>query len=108
MSICPDILSHIQGALVMRKLIVLAAAAVFTGLQAAPASAADITGAGSTFVFPIMSKWSAGYSAAHSAVPGTKVSYQSVGSSQGIAQIRSAAVDFGASDAPLRPEELQK
>lgn len=85
----------------MRKLTVLAVAAVLTG---SPALAADITGAGSTFVFPILSKWSADYSAAH----GSKVNYQSVGSSQGIAQIKSATVDFGASDAPLKPEELQK
>jgi phosphate transport system substrate-binding protein len=88
----------------MRKLTVLAVAAVLTGFQVASAFAADITGAGSTFVFPIMSKWSAAYSAAN----GTKVNYQSVGSSQGIAQIKGAAVDFGASDAPLKPEELQK
>ena len=87
----------------MRKRAVLAAAA-FTAWQILPASAADITGAGSTFVFPILSKWSADYSAAS----GTKVNYQSIGSSQGIAQIKSATVDFGASDAPLKPEELQK
>jgi phosphate transport system substrate-binding protein len=69
-----------------------------------PAAAADITGAGSTFVFPILSKWSAGFSAA----TGTKVNYQSIGSSGGITQIKGATVDFGASDAPLKPEELQK
>jgi phosphate transport system substrate-binding protein len=88
----------------MRKLTALAAAAAFTGIQILPASAADITGAGSTFVFPILSKWSADYSAAS----GNRVNYQSIGSSQGIAQIKSATVDFGASDAPLKPEELQK
>jgi ABC-type phosphate transport system substrate-binding protein len=45
----------------MRKLTVLAVAAALTGLPGAPAPAADITGAGSTFVFPILSKWSAAY-----------------------------------------------
>jgi len=66
--------------------------------------AAEITGAGSTFVFPILSKWAANYST----VSGNKVSYQSVGSGAGIAQIKAATVDFGASDAPLKPEDLQK
>ncbi len=68
------------------------------------ASAEDITGAGSTFVFPILSKWSADYAA----TTGTTVKYQSIGSRGGIAQIKSASVDFGASDAPLRPDDLQK
>src|SRR5580765_7983486 len=69
-----------------------------------PASAEDITGAGSTFVFPILSKWAADYAA----TTGTIVKYQSIGSRGGIAQIKSASVDFGASDAPLRPDDLQK
>jgi phosphate transport system substrate-binding protein len=104
MSVCPDIQKHIQGSPSYAQAHRAAAAAVFTALHIPPVSAADITGAGSTFVFPILSKWSADYSAAN----GVKVSYQSIGSSQGIAQIKSAAVDFGASDAPLKPEELQK
>ena len=69
-----------------------------------PVSAADITGAGSTFVFPILSKWSADYATQH----GTRVNYQSIGSGGGIAQIKGATVDFGASDAPLKPAEIQK
>src|SRR3974390_75121 len=68
------------------------------------AAAADIAGAGSTFVFPILSKWSADY---HRAT-GATVIYHPIGSGAGIAQIKSAAVDFGASDAPLKPDELQK
>jgi phosphate transport system substrate-binding protein len=71
---------------------------------AGPAVGADITGAGSTFVFPILAKWSADYSAA----TGTRVNYQSIGSAGGITQIKSATVDFAASDAPLKPAELQK
>jgi phosphate transport system substrate-binding protein len=82
------------------RIAVLAMASSF----AASAAAADITGAGSTFVYPILSKWSADYSAA----TGTKINYQSIGSGGGIAQIKAATVDFGASDKPLPPDELAK
>src|SRR5882757_1902125 len=68
------------------------------------AQADDITGAGSTFVFPILSKWSGEYSAK----TGAKLDYQPIGSGRGIVQIKAAAVDFGASDAPLKPEDLRK
>ena len=74
----------------------------------APAAAdklsAEISGAGASFVFPLVSKWSADYNAA----TGRKVNYQSIGSGGGIAQIKAATVDFGSSDAPLKPEELAK
>ena len=66
------------------------------------AQAADITGAGASFIYPVMSKWSADYSSA----TGNKVNYQSIGSGGGIAQIKAGTVDFGSSDAPLKPEEL--
>ena len=68
------------------------------------ASANDITGAGATFVFPVMSKWSSEYAKE----TGKKVNYQSIGSGGGIAQIKAATVDFGSSDAPLKPEDLAK
>ena len=64
--------------------------------------AAEITGAGATFVFPAMSRWSADYNAATQ----VKVNYQSIGSGGGIAQIKAKTVDFGSTDAPLKPEEL--
>jgi len=64
--------------------------------------AAEITGAGATFIFPLISKWSADYNKATS----NKVNYQSIGSGGGIAQIKAATVDFGSSDAPLSSEEL--
>ena len=82
-------------------------AAVFglaTLLAAGSVHAADISGAGSSFVYPILSKWSASYNAK----TGKKVNYQSIGSGGGIAQIKAATVTFGASDMPLRPEELAK
>jgi phosphate transport system substrate-binding protein len=64
--------------------------------------AAEITGAGATFIFPLISKWSADYNKA----TGSKVNYQSIGSGGGIAQIKAATVDFGSSDKPLSSEEL--
>lgn len=73
-------------------------------LSAAVAQAAETTGAGSTFVFPILERWAAEYGAK----TGDKISYQSNGSGAGISQIKAASVDFGASDMPLRPEELEK
>lgn len=83
-----------------RALLALSASMLLTGA----AQAADITGAGSTFVYPILSKWSADYSRAG----GAKVNYQSIGSGGGIAQIKAGTVDFGASDKPLPPQELDQ
>ncbi|WP_363797665.1 phosphate ABC transporter substrate-binding protein PstS [Lysobacter firmicutimachus] len=72
---------------------------------AAPAGdqvAAQITGAGATFIYPLLSKWSDDY---HKAT-GAKVNYQSIGSGGGIAQIKAGTVDFGSSDKPLASDEL--
>src|SRR5262245_61219385 len=68
------------------------------------ASAAEITGAGASFPNPIYSKWADAYQKA----TGNRMNYQSIGSSGGIRQIRAKTVDFGASDAPLKVDELQK
>ena len=68
------------------------------------ASAAEVTGAGSTFVYPVLSKWAAAYKTE----TGVSVNYQSIGSGGGIKQIESKTVDFGATDMPLKPEELAK
>ncbi len=72
----------------------------------APASGsrvtAEISGAGASFIFPLVSKWSADYNAA----TGNRVNYQSIGSGGGIAQIKAATVDFGSSDRPLDSAEL--
>ncbi len=68
-----------------------------------PAEAgATITGAGSTFVYPVLSAWASDY--ANSS--GTKVNYQSIGSGGGISQVKAGTVDFGASDQPLDSAEL--
>lgn len=71
-------------------------------LFATSAMAADITGAGSTFVYPILSKWSSVYTG------GSRINYQSIGSGGGIKQIESKTVTFGASDKPLSVAELNQ
>lgn len=68
------------------------------------ASAADITGAGATFPYPIYSKWAEAYKAQ----TGIGLNYQSIGSGGGIKQIKAKTVDFGASDMPLKSDELDK
>jgi phosphate transport system substrate-binding protein len=78
----------------------LAAAALSVGLSA---NAVDITGAGATFPYPIYAKWAEAYKAK----TGSNMNYQSIGSGGGIAQIKAKTVDFGASDMPLKPEDLQ-
>jgi phosphate transport system substrate-binding protein len=70
--------------------------------QAGDQVAAQITGAGATFIYPLLSKWSDDYNKA----TGHKINYQSIGSGGGIAQIKAATVDFGSSDKPLSSEEL--
>ncbi|MDB5773525.1 MAG: phosphate transport system substrate-binding protein [Burkholderiales bacterium] len=67
------------------------------------AFAADITGAGATFPYPIYAKWAEAYKKA----TGTGMNYQSIGSGGGIKQIKAKTVDFGASDMPLKPEDLE-
>src|SRR4051794_25378419 len=68
----------------------------------AGSSAAQITGAGSTFVYPVLAAWSADYAKQ----TGQAVNYQSIGSGGGISQIEAGTVEFGATDQPLDPKEL--
>ena len=79
---------------------------VAAGLVAASTSAyaADITGAGSTFIYPVLSKWADAYKKES----GSGVNYQSIGSGAGIKQIEAKTVTFGATDAPLKPDQLEK
>lgn len=67
-------------------------------------SGAQITGAGSTFVYPVLSAWAADYRKQS----GTSVNYQSIGSGGGISQVEAGTVDFGATDQPLSSDELAK
>ena len=79
----------------------LAAATFAFGLSTATA---DIIGAGATFPYPIYAKWAEAYKQK----TGVGMNYQSIGSGGGIAQIKARTVDFGASDMPLKPDDLQK
>jgi phosphate transport system substrate-binding protein len=81
-----------------------AAALGLSAMMATSAFAADITGAGATFPFPVYAKWAEGYKAA----TGTGMNYQSIGSSGGLKQIRAKTVTFGASDAPVKGADLDK
>jgi len=81
-----------------------AAAAVGMSLAVGSALAQEVTGAGATFPAPLYAKWADAYNKA----TGVRINYQSVGSGAGLKQIRSKTVDFGASDMPLKDDELTK
>ena len=80
------------------------AALAMCGALATVAQAADISGAGATFPFPIYAKWADAYKKD----TGNGLNYQSIGSGAGIKQIKARTVTFGATDAPLEPKELEK
>lgn len=84
------------------KISMLVAATAFA--LAGAATAAEITGAGATFPAPVYAKWAEAYNKA----TGNKLNYQSIGSGGGITQIKAKTVDFGASDMPLKPADLEK
>ena len=86
------------------KTVAAAAVAAATMSFSHMALAADITGAGATFPFPVYAKWAEAYKKE----TGTGLNYQSIGSSGGLKQIRAKTVTFGASDAPVKGEELDK
>ncbi|MEP7067930.1 MAG: phosphate ABC transporter substrate-binding protein PstS [Usitatibacter sp.] len=88
----------------MRIARILAPALVAAAAIATSAFAVDITGAGATFPYPIYAKWADAYKKATS----SGMNYQSIGSGGGIKQITAKTVDFGASDMPMKPEDLQK
>jgi len=85
--------------LTKKRLSLLIASLCLSGM----AHATDVTGAGSSFVFPVISKWSQDYSK----TADNRINYQSIGSGGGIAQIKAATVDFGASDAPMSADDLK-
>ena len=74
------------------------------GLAGASAQT-QLTGAGSTFINPVMTKWAAEY---HKVAPGVQINYQSIGSGAGIKQISEGTVDFGATDGPMTDEAIAK
>jgi phosphate transport system substrate-binding protein len=85
---------------VLRSTLLAAALTLAGGLV----SAQDVTGAGATFPAPVYAKWADAYNKA----TGARINYQSVGSGAGIRQIKAKTVDFGASDMPLKDDELAK
>ncbi|HKI61794.1 MAG TPA: phosphate ABC transporter substrate-binding protein PstS [Mariprofundaceae bacterium] len=87
----------------MKKMIFAAALIAFGSMSTAQA-AATITGAGATFPYPVYGKWAYDYNKK----TGVQLNYQSIGSGGGIKQIKAKTVDFGASDAPMKPAELNK
>lgn len=88
----------------MKTFVVGAAAAAFSVTLVGVSNAAAITGAGSSFIAPVLSKWAEGYKAATS----NEVNYQSVGSGAGIKALLSKTVVFGASDKPMSDADLEK
>ncbi len=84
----------------MKRLVLSAVALSVAGAV----SAQVINGAGATFPYPLYAKWAYMYQKE----TGTKLNYQSIGSGGGVRQIKNRTVDFGASDAPLKPEETRK
>ena len=85
------------------NLIILTAFLIVGSLAQDSTAGKIITGAGATFPYPIYSKWAYAYAKE----TGVKLNYQSIGSGGGIRQIKAKAVDFGASDAPMDPKELE-
>ncbi|HEY2678102.1 MAG TPA: phosphate ABC transporter substrate-binding protein PstS [Steroidobacteraceae bacterium] len=83
----------------LKRLLILGAAACLS----MAAAAADISGAGATFPYPIYSKWADAYKK----LSGVGLNYQSIGSGGGIKQIKAKTVTFGASDMPLKPDDLK-
>ena len=88
----------------MKHWTTLAAAGMLAAVAFAPANAADISGAGATFPYPIYAKWADAYKKE----TGNGLNYQSIGSGGGIKQIKAKTVTFGASDAPLPGKELDE
>jgi phosphate transport system substrate-binding protein len=90
--------------LTLKKALTVAALSISAASFAPAAMAADFTGAGASFPYPIYGKWAEAYKAR----TGTGMNYQSIGSSGGIKQIKAKTVDFGATDNPVKFEDLEK
>src|ERR1039458_2456810 len=86
-----------------RKRFAIAGAAAVLGFAAVLAAAADISGAGATFPYPIYAKWADAYKR----LTGIGLNYQSIGSGGGIKQIKAKTVTFGASHRPVKPDDLK-
>ena len=87
----------------LKKAIAIAVLSATTASFSVSANAVDMTGAGSSFIYPVLSKWAEAYKAK----TGHNLNYQSIGSGGGIKQINAKTVDFGATDDPVKAEDLQ-
>ena len=105
-SFVPNSIEETDPVQVRTKMTAWLGALAIGGVLAAPSpiTATELSGAGATFPYPIYAKWAEAYKAKS----GVTVNYQSIGSGGGIKQINAKTVDFGASDMPLKPEELDK
>src|SRR3990167_5670344 len=99
-----DHLQTTKGPSMFSRSIRLFALGTTLTLSTGAALAQDITGAGATFPAPIYAKWADAYNKA----TGARMNYQSVGSGAGIRQIKAKTVDFGATDMPLKDEDLAR
>src|SRR5437773_2134276 len=99
---CPQFASFERNTQMSLKTIAVAIAGLTMTAFATSALAAEISGAGATFPYPIYAKWAAAYRS----VSGVALNYQSIGSGGGIAQIKAKTVTFGATDMPLKPKDL--
>jgi phosphate transport system substrate-binding protein len=105
LSRCARVTSRLSAAGAIGALaapLAVAAALIVAGAAAPAAHALDISGAGATFPYPIYAKWADAYKTK----TGVALNYQSIGSGGGIKQIEAKTVDFGASDMPLEPKDL--
>ncbi len=100
----PDLSNHQEDDLMFKRAILRVSLGLALGTAALSAQAADITGAGASFPYPIYAKWAAQY---HQET-GNRVNYQSIGSGGGQQQIIAKTVDFGASDDPMKPADLEE
>jgi phosphate transport system substrate-binding protein len=91
------------GAVILVAALAIGSAKLTWATSSGQGAGIQLTGAGSTWVYPLVSKWSAEYQK----LTGAQVNYQSIGSGGGIAQIKAGTVAFGASDMPLKPEDLK-
>jgi len=98
------VLSHDKKGVDMSFKMIRTAVAVAMALVSGAVLAEDVTGAGATFPAPLYSKWAAAFNTATN----VRINYQSVGSGAGIKQIKAKTVDFGATDMPLKDDELAK
>ena len=90
--------------LVLPFVAIVAGCSANNGNKSSQAADAGVTGAGSTFVYPVLSAWAADYKGQG----GDKINYQSIGSGAGIAQVKAGTVDFGATDQPLASDDLAR